>query len=450
MILTRLAPSKLSWIVAVFLLLVQQGAFVLIPLFTSDDTDARVEYSKKDKDARLESPELHNLLSPISRVLSFVLLSIALARRPRDVVIVVADNLSVFAFAAMIFMSALWSLHPDLTLKWALNYLMAVFVAVYLVVYFPGNYVFRVLSYSLIISAVGSILFIALFPNLGMMSEEALAGNWRGVFYHKNVMGEVMTSAVFVQLYLFATGGHRVWSFFWAALFYGLVVVSRSESSLIVASLYVPMFFIYLLWMQHRIIGYGAATMFIIFLAMMTLLVLGDFATVLDLMGKDSTLTGRIDLWTEVTNLISVKPLLGWGFGAMFINDDSATTILWERVGWLAATAHNSYLQTTLELGYLGLLLMGVFIASSIRKGFLCCRMGVLPLGYFALVSFVGSLIAGWSEASLGQASWPWLVFMLLALVCRQGIASKQQLLLESRFHPVVSHPENDRRVYVR
>jgi hypothetical protein len=69
-------------------------------------------------------------------------------RRLRDVAIVVVDNPFVFIFAAMLFLSALWSFHPDLTLKWALSYLM--------------------------------ILFVLMFPSLGI-SGGALEGNWRGV-----------------------------------------------------------------------------------------------------------------------------------------------------------------------------------------------------------------------------------------------------------------------------
>jgi hypothetical protein len=44
----RLAPSRLSWLIAVFLLIVQQEAFVLIPLFSAGDTDAEITYTKKE------------------------------------------------------------------------------------------------------------------------------------------------------------------------------------------------------------------------------------------------------------------------------------------------------------------------------------------------------------------------------------------------------------------
>jgi hypothetical protein len=133
----RLAPSRLSWLIAVFLLIVQQGAFVLIPLFSAGDTDAEITYTKGSQFDNVE--ELHNFLSPASRILSFLLLTITLMRRLRDVAIVVVDNPFVFIFAAMLFISALWSFHPDLTLKWALNYLMTISVAVYLVLYFPAG-----------------------------------------------------------------------------------------------------------------------------------------------------------------------------------------------------------------------------------------------------------------------------------------------------------------------
>jgi exopolysaccharide production protein ExoQ len=421
----RLAPSRLSWLIAVFLLIVQQGAFVLIPLFSAGDTDSEITYTKGSQFDNVE--ELHNFLSPASRILSFLLLTITLMRRLRDVAIVVVDNPFVFMFAAMLFISALWSIHPDLTLKWALNYLMTISVAVYLVVYFPGNDAFKVLSHSFAISAIGSILFVLMFPSLGIMSGDALEGNWRGVFYHKNNLGEVMTIATFAQLYLLAARvGRRGWGIFWTAVFYGLVVLSRSGTSLIISSLYISMFFVYFLWLQHKVLGYGAAAMFVIILIMIGINLAVDPETMLGLMGKDKTLTGRTQLWAEVADLIAQKPWLGWGFGATFIGEDPTTILIWERIGWLAPHSHNSYLQKTLELGYIGLILMFIFIGAALWRGLRCCWMGVLPLGYFALVFFIESLLAGWSEAFLGDGGWIWLVFTFLALACGQGLSRRQ------------------------
>ena len=54
---------------------------------------------------------------------------------------------------------------------------------------------------------------------------------------------------------------------------------------------------------------------------------LPDSESALGIIGKDATLTGRVDLWQQVLKLVDEKPVLGWGYRAMWQPDDPSTEV---------------------------------------------------------------------------------------------------------------------------
>jgi exopolysaccharide production protein ExoQ len=78
-------------------------------------------------------------------------------------------------------------------------------------------------------------------------------------------------------------------------------------------------------------------------------------ATVFD---KDATLTGRTYLWYRAADLIREKPVFGRGYNAFWVQGNTDAEGLWQFFGIDARdgfTFHNTYIQTTVELGYVGL-----------------------------------------------------------------------------------------------
>jgi exopolysaccharide production protein ExoQ len=424
----------LEWIMAVFMLIVQQMAFTLLPTIMSTDPEAsvltedpNVKWNKRYEAAA--SSDLESPLNTIGQFVSVFLIIITAVLRPRRIAAVWIRNPYVFIYVAVIFLSAFWSLHPDVTTKRAFSYLLTISIAVYLFASFEIEDCIRVVMYSFAISAVGSIVFAVLVPSYGIMWGAGLEGNWRGVYMHKNGLGGNMTLALFTRLYLLAARvGWRGWGIFWAAVFYGLVVLSKSGTSLIISTLYIFMLLLYVLWLQHKTIGYGAAALFALVLIVIGIELAADPETMLGLIGKDPTLTGRTDIWAAVLDLIAQKPLLGWGYQAMFDPRDPVTIAFWERIGgWQATSAHNSFLEITLELGYVGLFSMIMFLLIALWRALRCCFTGVVPLGYFSLVLFVATLIAASDEAGMGHPQNPdWILFNLLAFACGQSLSLRR------------------------
>ncbi|HVJ42078.1 MAG TPA: O-antigen ligase family protein [Dongiaceae bacterium] len=85
------------------------------------------------------------------------------------------------------------------------------------------------------------------------------------------------------------------------------------------------------------------------------------FARILKALGKDSTLTGRTDLWDTAFQQIQSHLLLGGGYQAFWRIGNAPAEKLWAMFGITNKTGfnfHNEYINTTVDLGLIGLLII--------------------------------------------------------------------------------------------
>jgi exopolysaccharide production protein ExoQ len=82
----------------------------------------------------------------------------------------------------------------------------------------------------------------------------------------------------------------------------------------------------------------------------------------------NSTLTGRTIIWDFARYEIERRPLLGWGYQSFWLVGPDAPSIV-EAPGWVKnmPNAHNGYYDTMLEMGYVGLALLIIFIVATLH-----------------------------------------------------------------------------------
>jgi len=411
-------PSRYDWLVAVFVLLIQQSAFISMPMIMSDASAA--------------FREAENPFNTIGVMASMVFVFIGCYSSLKRIGLLSLRNAPSIVYILVVLASALWSIHPDLSFRRGIGYLITMLIVAFMSVRFSVDDRMRALSWAFIISAIGSLLFVIVFPQYGIMRgneyNNDLDGNWRGVYPHKNPLGFAMAVAVFVEAYLIVRrNGRLAFRYAFLALYFGLIVLSRSATALLMSAMYISVAGCYLIWLRNRLAAYAmcASVVFILLSVVIVLLVAPEL--LLGLLGKDATLTGRTGVWADVLDLIDQKPLLGWGYRAMWLPDDPTTITVDERNGnWGVPSAHNSFLEITLELGLLGLSVLLMIIANAFWRALRCCMEGLLPLGLFALMFFIGTLIAGQTIETMGQnQSIEWITFNILAIACGQSLASR-------------------------
>jgi len=408
--------QRLGWLAAVFAVVVQQGAFVSSPVLSN-------------LVAQIGSPDAQaNILNTLAVSLNITLLVPLCLLHYRQLAPVIYGNKAAVALIIFIFLSMAWSIHPDVTIRRSFNYFSTMLTAFYLAARFDVAGTMKILSWGVAISVVGSFLFVAAFPldaihqPSSWQVEEQIAGAWRGVFSHKNVFGHAMTVGVFAQLYiLISTKTKTIWHVLLLCGCVALVILSRSSTAVLITTLYMlGASLAFLLQRARQYFGVGLA-MFAVLVATIATIYWIDSDFVFGVIGRDATFSGRTELWALVRGLISERPLLGWGYGAMWVPSDTITIAISEAVGWgsLIPSAHNALLEVTLEMGFAGLAIVISFVAVSLWRSARCLAADQQTLGILALVFFVGVIISGTSEPALAQnQSIEWVVFNALSFTC--------------------------------
>jgi O-antigen ligase len=144
-----------------------------------------------------------------------------------------------------------------------------------------------------------------------------------------------------------------------------------------------------------------------------SLCVLGLFITtdvgLLQAMGRDPTLTTRTALWRDLLR-ITVDPWFGTGFESFWLGERAR--MLWRTHWWHPNQAHNGYLEVFLNLGWFGVMLLGVTIAAGYRNVVTALRANP-ALGGLRLALFVAAVLYNLTEAAFKVLHPVWIVFLL-------------------------------------
>jgi exopolysaccharide production protein ExoQ len=127
--------------------------------------------------------------------------------------------------------------------------------------------------------------------------------------------------------------------------------------------------------------------------------------------GKSADMSDRTQIW-QVLLSVPINPVLGTGYQSFWLGD--RVQWVWARLnGDNVLEAHNGYLEVYLELGVIGLFLLGTFLIATYRK--ICKRLGFTPLGSLGLGLWTLLLFYNVTEASFG-VNFLFVTFLLAAI----------------------------------
>jgi O-antigen ligase len=143
----------------------------------------------------------------------------------------------------------------------------------------------------------------------------------------------------------------------------------------------------------------------------------------LHLLGRDSTLTGRTEIWKAVLSL-NTNPLVGTGYESFWLGDRIEK--VWRLIGFTGiAEAHNGYLDTYINLGAIGLFLLGMLLLNAYRHVLVTLRRHP-HAGRLSLALFTAGLIYNLTESGFKMMTPLWLAF-LLGITCVPAIQQLQE-----------------------
>jgi O-antigen ligase len=269
-----------------------------------------------------------------------------------------------------------------------------------------------------------SYLGVLLVPHLTIhqtndLIEPEIAGDWRGIYGHKNAAAGMMAVFVYVGWFAARTGRPIIG----AAISIAAVVflVGSGGKSALGMSLVVGV----VAYLVDRARSLHAQA-FAAFgpLLLISFLTVGSITSetaraALSALPIDITFTGRTEIWGFALDALAAHPWKGQGFEAFWYSD-AVRFGAEDSTKWMVdvATSHNSYVDLALTIGLPGLgLVVLAFLAAPLRD--FHRRLDTVPNREFArffMVLWLFALYLGTFEAFfLSRVSPMWFVFAMAA-----------------------------------
>ncbi len=301
-----------------------------------------------------------NLARQISYLATFALIGFA-AFRARGLPAIRAVPVTILLLLAWCIVSAAWTDEPAVTLRRAALECIVVIVVFLSVDALGVARSLKLLRWVLAGVLIANWLSIPFVPQAVHLTGEAdpgLVGDWRGLYFHKNIAGSV--SAISALVFFFAFLETRRWSD--AALFVGataFTAMTHSKTSIALLPFALLLGVLYRFAWRRPLDRQIALVALALIAFVATIAALSEWDALRHLLANPDELTGRAAIWQAELAYIADHPFLGAGFGSFA--DTGAASPLHHYIGsaWIAniSHGHNGYLQLLVTTGGVGFML---------------------------------------------------------------------------------------------
>lgn len=147
--------------------------------------------------------------------------------------------------------------------------------------------------------------------------------------------------------------------------------------------------------------------------------------TILSVLGKSSDLTGRLDIWQTVADLAAQRPVAGWGWVSYWVPWVEPFDGLVIRNGTQQLHAHNAWLDVSLQLGIIGVIVFAALIISTLTRSWFIALDGAgaphrytRALSMLPLLLLTALLVQSVAESRI-LVEYGWLLLAYIAVSTR-------------------------------
>lgn len=284
----------------------------------------------------------------------------------------IKNNLFPLLFVLFALLSLIWSIQPQVTLYRFAVLLMSTLLALYFgMKYSLRTFVDKLVYYFAIVS-FASLFVVFIFPKTGIMQDPFYQNSWCGIFWHRNYFGCFMALGLVTFLTnLFSWKENapikNVFLSIMAVIEAFLLVKAHSATGIITAFVILCLAAVLYAWLKiykklkpvHYWIFGGV-------FVLVSVLVFLNLGPIFGLLGKDTSLTGRVPVWNYILQELAFRrPALGYGYGVMW-SLRGIRVGLQDKFHWGAQVliGDNGFLDILLHLGIIGL---GILLAMIVK-----------------------------------------------------------------------------------
>lgn len=277
-----------------------------------------------------------------------------------------------------------------------------------------------------------SVLFIKYLPEYGRYFNPYGQGMYRGVMITKNELGAVCV--IFGLFFTWRILARKeiadvrerleevLLSFVFLAMVFYLLMLADSAASLVNFAVGA----LTLIGLGMGIVSkryFGTYFVLVAVMALVLELTFGLYAKTIEMLGRDATLTDRTLIWTDVIAL-QPNPLIGTGFESFWLG--SRLDALWTKWWWRPNQAHNGYIETYLNLGWIGVGLLFFLVVSAFRR-VTAELQTAFEFSRFRFALLFMALTYNITEATFKGVALTWTMFHLVVLVCPRPAGAPEQ-----------------------
>lgn len=277
--------------------------------------------------------------------------------------------LGVIIILAWCTISVIWAVEPGVSFRRVLLLTLNVTTIMMLVSILNKEEIIDVVAKTFALLLVVSVIAIPIIPGAVHQNAElfdtGLAGNWKGIFIHKNLGAPAAVFGLFLFLYKFSVNKNKTWLLL-ALLAVIFVLFSKSKTSLalILPSLVFAYFLSNLLPsnIARRVGGIILFTLLMISVSLHEYVLIA-FDHVLD---DPEAFTGRATIWNLIYLALEDHFWLGLGFGSVWQVGDNMVLASYA-FGWVdwvfsLSHSHNGLLEAFISTGFIGFSLVLFFL----------------------------------------------------------------------------------------
>lgn len=353
-------------------LLIKINSFVLIyvTFFTTNIPFDPANYGD------IFAAETTNVKNQVVFLFLFFSSLVILSKRFDKILSLIRSEKYLGLFVLICLLSALWSDYSLLSFKRSFQLFVMFLVIVEALVNIDPK---------ILMNQLKIVVSIYLFYNLYACrfipaAIDPVFGTWRGMEVQKNILAQNSLYCLLSSIVFFNFDKTRLTKLYDSLLILISVLIiykAHSSTNLIAVVIIVFMGIVFQIESIFNNLGIGRSILGLVFLFILTfsgIFVIFSseiFGLIPGYFGKDTTLSGRVDIWNFVWNDIEKRFLLGYGFATYWIMGSSRLEIFASYFeGFMVNEAHNGYLEIVLQLGLIGFVFFLFPIAAYIYRMF--------------------------------------------------------------------------------
>jgi exopolysaccharide production protein ExoQ len=373
----------------------------------------------------LESVDAYAEGSPVDRAVFFALIiwgGVVLARRNLNWSVLIRRNIWIVLYLSYCLSSIIWTDEPFILAKrWIKDLggpIMALVILTETRPYQALGITLRRLAFLLLPL---SVMFIRYYPELGRSYHNDGSPMYTGIGHQKNDLGLMclMSGLYFAWKRIQRRDGREVVEAFdrydglLVAMLAWLIRMSDSQTSLsclIIGCGILGLSRLKFIWRKPSRLVAVLVSGIILYVTLDQ--TLGVTTLILELLGRDPSLTNRTELWDVVLSL-EVNSIIGAGFMSFWAGDRMRA--VWDALGAGINQAHNGYLEQYLNLGYVGVAFIAVIMLAALWK--ITRQLDVEPSSAtLRLCLLVAAILYNYTEASFYGINNMWLGLLVASL----------------------------------